>query len=49
MLSEFISNLVAIQGEHGDLPVENEYGHECDPPEFNDDDGACVLLSFEED
>lgn len=48
MLSEMIRNLKQIQSEQGDLPCMDEYGNECDPPEFNDDDGACVLFSFSE-
>ena len=48
MLSELISDLNALYLEHGDLPCEDEYGNECDHPEFNNDDGACVLFSFSE-
>jgi hypothetical protein len=48
LATELVTKLTDLIHEHGNLPVMNEYGHEIDEPEFNDDDGACILISFDE-
>lgn len=46
---ELIDKLTDLVTTYGDLPVMNEYGHLIDAPEFNDDDGRCILVSFEDE
>lgn len=46
--TELLVQITDLIQKHGDLPIMNEYGNEMDPPEFNDDDGPCFLISFDE-
>jgi hypothetical protein len=48
LAANLIDTLTRLVQEHGNLPVMNEYGHEVDDPEFNDDDGKCFLVTFDE-
>lgn len=45
--TELIKKLGGLVVEHGDLSVENEYSHELADVEFNDDDGACFLVTYD--
>jgi hypothetical protein len=47
--NELIKDLQRLVDIHGDLSVENEYGHVITAPEFNDDDGPCILVAFDTD
>lgn len=46
--TQLITALTELVKTYGDLPVMDEYGHVVDVPEFNDDDGRCILVSFDE-
>jgi hypothetical protein len=48
MASEFVTRLQGLVEQHGDQIVQDEYGRTVDAPEFNDDDGTCFLVSFDE-
>jgi hypothetical protein len=48
LASGFIRAVQALISIHGDLPIQNEYGQDIDSPEFNTDEGPCILVSFYE-
>jgi hypothetical protein len=47
--SALIERLLELIDKHGDLPVENEYGHPIKPPEYNnyDSNDPFIIISFE--
>lgn len=48
MASKLMEALQALIAEHGDQPMEDEYGRKMDVPEYNTDDGTCFCVSFYE-
>lgn len=49
LATDLISKLQRLIEQHGDQVVMDEYGNVIDEPEWNNDDGACFLVSFSED
>lgn len=48
LATRFIELLQRVIEEHGDHEIQDEYGKYLDSPEFNDDDGPCILISLDD-